>query len=90
MRTCITTIGAIDGNIIAAIITTQTPMKNPSVPGSVPGPGVHAAHLVAGQSPRDRGEGDQQADEAELDQPGQRRGRRIVADSMRACDCYRF
>src|SRR6187551_1573118 len=32
------TIGAIDGNIIAAIITTQMPTKNPSVPGSVPGP----------------------------------------------------
>ena len=38
MRTCITTIGAIEGNIIAAIITTQTPRKNPTVPGSVPGP----------------------------------------------------
>jgi hypothetical protein len=27
-----------DGNIIAAIITTQTPRKNPRAPGSVPGP----------------------------------------------------
>ena len=32
------TIGAMDGNIIPAIITTHTPRKNPSVPGSVPGP----------------------------------------------------
>ncbi len=32
------TIGAIDGNIIAAIITTHTPRKKPTVPGSVPGP----------------------------------------------------
>ena len=32
------TIGAIEGNIIAAIITTQTPRKNPSDPRSVPGP----------------------------------------------------
>ena len=36
--TCMTTIGTMDGNIIAAIITTHTPRKNPSVPGSVPGP----------------------------------------------------
>src|SRR4051794_28521834 len=37
-RSYTTTIGSTDGNIIAAIITTQTTMKNPSVPGSVPGP----------------------------------------------------
>jgi hypothetical protein len=32
------TIGAADGNIIAAIITTHTPVKKPSAPGSVLGP----------------------------------------------------
>src|SRR5215216_3930712 len=32
------TIGATDGNIIAPIITTQVVRKNPSAPGSVPGP----------------------------------------------------
>ncbi len=38
MRANISTIGAMDGNIIAAIITTQVPMKNANPPGSVPGP----------------------------------------------------
>ena len=31
------TVGATDGNIIAAIITTQIPTNQPSVPRSVPG-----------------------------------------------------
>src|ERR671919_198340 len=38
IRACITTIGAIEGNIIAAIITTHAVTQKPSVPGSVPGP----------------------------------------------------
>ena len=50
------TIGAIDGNIIAAIITTQTPMKNPSAPGSVPGPASMPLHLLAGDDPGHAGE----------------------------------
>ena len=32
------TVGATDGNIIAAIITSQMPRNQPSVPKSVPGP----------------------------------------------------
>ena len=32
------TIGAIDGNIIAAIITTQMPTNQPRLPSWVPGP----------------------------------------------------
>jgi ABC-type Na+ transport system ATPase subunit NatA len=38
IRTYMRTIGAIDGNIIALIITTHTVSQQPSVPGSVPGP----------------------------------------------------
>src|SRR5436190_16420867 len=38
MRACMTTIGAIEGNIIAAIITTQAVSQKPRAPGSVPGP----------------------------------------------------
>src|ERR671918_1032162 len=38
MREYSATVGATDGNIIAAIITTQTPTNQPSVPRSVPGP----------------------------------------------------
>ena len=34
----ISTIGATDGSIIAAIIVTQTPTYQPSAPRSVPGP----------------------------------------------------
>ena len=32
------TMGVTEGNMIAAIITTQAVTQNPSVPGSVPGP----------------------------------------------------
>src|SRR5690242_8105461 len=38
MRACMTTIGAIEGNIIAAIITTQAVIQKPKPPRSVPGP----------------------------------------------------
>src|SRR5919199_1627184 len=38
IRAYIRTIGTIEGNIIAAIITTHAVTQNPSVPGSVPGP----------------------------------------------------
>src|SRR5881396_1889732 len=38
MRAYRATVGDTDGNIIAAIITTQTPTNQPSVPRSVPGP----------------------------------------------------
>ena len=38
MRAYMTTIGAIEGNIIAAIITTHAVTQKPSPPRSVPGP----------------------------------------------------
>ena len=38
MRAYSATVGATDGNIIAAIITTQTPRNQPSAPSAVPGP----------------------------------------------------
>ena len=38
MRAYSAVVGARDGNIIAAIITTHTPQNQPSVPRSVPGP----------------------------------------------------
>ena len=38
MRAYRETVGATDGNIIAAIITTQMPRNQPSVPSAVPGP----------------------------------------------------
>src|SRR5512143_3286774 len=38
MREYRATVGETDGNIIAAIITTQTPRNQPSVPRSAPGP----------------------------------------------------
>ena len=38
MRAYRETVGATDGNIIAAIITTQTPRNQPSAPSAVPGP----------------------------------------------------
>src|SRR5215207_2903271 len=37
-RRTTSTIGAVEGSIIAAIIVTQTPMNQPSPPRSVPGP----------------------------------------------------
>src|SRR3954447_15286441 len=38
MRAYSATVGATDGNIIAAIITTQTPRNHASAPRAVPGP----------------------------------------------------
>src|SRR3954469_18562986 len=38
MRAYSATVGATDGNIIAAIITTHTPRNQPSAPSAVPGP----------------------------------------------------
>ena len=38
MREYSATVGATDGNIIAAIITTQTPRNQPGAPRSVQGP----------------------------------------------------
>src|SRR3954469_2628833 len=38
MRAYNATVGATDGNIIAAIITTQTPRNQPNVPSAVHGP----------------------------------------------------
>src|SRR3954451_17171775 len=38
MRAYRATVGETDGNIIAAIITTQTPRNQPSAPSAVPGP----------------------------------------------------
>ena len=38
MRANVSTIGAADGSIIAAIIVTHTPTYQPSPPRSVPGP----------------------------------------------------
>src|SRR3954447_13045300 len=38
MRAYSVTVGATDGNIIAAIITAQTPRNQPSAPSGVPGP----------------------------------------------------
>src|SRR3954468_11610515 len=38
MRAYSATVGATDGNIIAAIITTPTPRNQPNAPSSVPGP----------------------------------------------------
>src|SRR4029077_19542017 len=38
MRAYSATVGATDGNIIAPIITSQTPMKNPNEPSAVHGP----------------------------------------------------
>src|SRR3954452_11344166 len=38
MRAYKATVGATDGNIIAAIITTHTPRNQPSAPSAVPGP----------------------------------------------------
>src|SRR3954453_17274357 len=38
MREYSATVGATDGNIIAAIITTHTPRNQPSAPSAVPGP----------------------------------------------------
>src|SRR3954454_24883871 len=38
MRAYSATVGATDGNIIAAIITTHTPRNQPSAPRAVPGP----------------------------------------------------
>src|SRR4051812_41552531 len=38
MRAYRATVGATDGNIIAAIITTHTPRNQPSAPSAVPGP----------------------------------------------------
>ena len=38
MRAYNAVVGANDGNIIAAIITTHTPKNQPSAPRSVPGP----------------------------------------------------
>src|SRR3954469_19944552 len=38
MRAYSATVGAADGSIIAAIITTHTPRNQPSAPSAVPGP----------------------------------------------------
>ena len=80
-----TTIGAMDGNIIAAIITTHTPMKNPSVPGSVPGPASMPLiwSLVTAQAIAARATS--RPIRPSWISPGSGGGRRIVADSMRAC-----
>ena len=45
MREYSATVGATDGNIIAAIITTHTPRNQPSVPRLGPRAAVHPAHL---------------------------------------------
>ena len=52
MREYSATVGETDGNIIAAIITSQTPRNQPSVPRSVPGPVVHAPHAIDGRTTR--------------------------------------
>ena len=46
MREYSATVGATDGNIIAAIITTQVARNQPNVPSAGPGPVVHAPHPV--------------------------------------------
>ena len=54
-------VGANDGNIIAAIITIQDPVNQPSVPSAVPGP-AHAGHPLGSPPPREAA-GDQQPGE---------------------------
>ena len=71
MREYSATVGATDGNIIAAIITTQTPRNQPSVPRPVHGPSSMPLHLVGRPPPADAGEGEEQRDEPE---PGARGG----------------
>ena len=65
------TIGAIDGNIIALIITTQTPRNQPSFAEVGFRSGVHPGHPIVGQDPAECGEQEQSEDQADLDQPGQ-------------------
>ena len=56
MREYSATVGATDGNIIAAIITTHTPRNQPSVPSAVHGPSSMPRIRVCGRPPRDRSE----------------------------------
>ncbi len=65
MREYSATVGASDGNIIAAIITTHTPRNQPSVPSAVHGPSsMPRIHSLVDHQP-DRGEGEEERDETE-------------------------
>ena len=75
MRAYSETVGATDGNIIAAIITTHTPRNQPSAPSAGPRALVHPGHAVRGRPPGDGGEREQQRDEAEAGAHGGERGR---------------
>ena len=77
-----TTIGAIEGNIIAAIITTHTPMKNPSVPGSVPGPASMPLMRLSVSAQATAARMTSRATSPSWISPGRGGGRRRVADSM--------
>ena len=72
MRAYMTTIGAIDGNIIAAIITTQAVSQKPSPPRSCARAGVHSGHPVSRHRPGDGREKEQPEDEADLYRARQR------------------
>src|SRR3954463_16227982 len=96
MRAYSANVGATDGNIIEAIITTHTPRNQPSAPSAVPGPSSipairsagppHAPRPgVAAPPPPHGGEPEQPGDEAEpLARGGDRRPeaprRRDVSD----------
>ena len=72
MRAYMTTIGAIDGNIIAAIITTQAVSQKPSAAETCARAGVHSGHPVSGHCPGDGREKRAARDEAELYRARQR------------------
>ena len=84
MREYRATVGATDGNIIAAIMTTHTARNQPSVPEAGPRPVVHPLHLVGRPPPADAGEGEQQSDQPEPGASGRvRRGEaRAAGDSV--------
>ena len=73
MREYSATVGATDGNIIAAIITTQTPRNQPNVPRPVHGPSSMPRIWSTVHHQPSAGEREEQRDEPE---PGARGGER--------------
>ena len=81
------TVGATDGNIIAAIITTQTPRNQPNAPSEVHGPSSVPAIRLGGRPPADPGEGEEPGDEPEpgaRGRKGREQARRRRHDRVRA------
>ena len=68
------TVGATDGNIIAAIITTQTPRNQPNVPRPVQGPSSMPRICPTVHHQPARGEREEDGDQPELGAGGREGG----------------